>query len=95
MTAFLLLSALVGATLVLVRSTLFRPVQRLYPPLFGCAQCAGFWVGALGGAAGLASVGRGRVVDALACGFATSLLSLLADAVLLNLLGDPNEEKVS
>lgn len=92
MTSFLLLSALVGATLVVTRSTLLRPVQRAYPPLFVCSQCAGFWVGAAAGASDLVSVGRGRVLDAVIAGFATSFLSLVADAVLLNLLGDPKEK---
>lgn len=95
MTDLWLACTLVGATLALVRSPLFAPVRRFYPPLLGCAQCSGFWVGAAAGAVGLVSVGRGPVVGALAAGFATSLLSLLADAVLLNLLGDPNEEKVT
>jgi len=88
---FLLLSALIGATLILVRGTIFRPLQRLYPPLFGCSQCTGTWVGIAAGAAGLVTTGHGRVVDALVVGCATSFLSMAADGVLLFLLGDPKD----
>jgi hypothetical protein len=90
-TEFLLVSALVGATLIVATSTLFRPLQRLYPPLFRCCQCTGFWVGAAAGAGGLVTVDRGRVLDALVVGCATSILSLLVDGVLLLLLG-PKED---
>jgi hypothetical protein len=82
--------ALVGLTILLVRGTIFRPLQRLYPPLFGCSQCVGFWVGAAAGAGGGASMGGGRILDAVLCGAATSFLAMAADAVLLKLLGDPN-----
>jgi hypothetical protein len=34
------------------------------------------------------------VIDAIVVGAATSFLALMADAVLLKLLGDPGEEKV-
>lgn len=91
MTALLLISALVGATQIVVRSTIFRPLQRFYPPLFRCCQCAGFWVGAAAGAIGLVSVGHGRILDVLVGGCAASFLSLAADGVLLKLLGDPEE----
>jgi hypothetical protein len=87
----ILLIALVGATLIVVRGAIFGPLQRLYPPLFRCCQCAGFWVGVAAGATGLASAGHGRTLDALVVGCATSFLSLAADAVLLKLLGDPEE----
>lgn len=89
----LTLAAMVGATLVVTRSTLLARARRLYPPLFGCSQCAGFWVGTVAGAGGLVSVGRGVPVDALVAGCATSLLALLTDALLLKLLGDPEREK--
>lgn len=83
------LLALIGATLIVVRGTICRPIQRLWPALFQCAQCSGMWIGAVAGASGVASTGHGRVLDALIVGAATSFLSLLADAVLLRLLGDP------
>jgi len=88
---FLLLSALVGATLIASRSTLFWPVQNIYPPLFGCSQCVGFWVGAAAGVGGLIMTGRGRIVDAVVVGSATSFLAMAADGVLLYLLGDPKD----
>lgn len=88
---FLLLSACVGATLLVVRGTPFKPLQRLYPPLFGCSQCTGTWVGIAAGASGLVTTGHGRVVDALVVGCATSFLALAADGLLLTLLGDPKD----
>ena len=91
MTFFLLVSALVGTTLIVVRGTIFRPLQAFYPPLFRCCQCTGFWVGVAAGASGLVSVGRGHMIDAVVVGSATSFLALAADGVLLKLLGDPEE----
>ena len=93
MNAVLLLSALIGATLIVVRGTICRPIQKLWPALFGCSQCTGTWVGIAAGASGIVSVGQGRMVDAIVVGAATSFLSMLADAVLLKLLGDPNEKE--
>jgi len=88
---FLVLLALVGATLIVVRGTVFRPVRKLWPALLGCCQCTGMWVGAAAGASGLVPVGHGWVLDALIVGAATSFLSSLADGVLCLLLGDPVE----
>ena len=93
MTLLILILALVGATLIVVRGTIFAPVRKLWPALLGCAQCAGFWVGAAAGASGIVSTGHGRVLDAVIVGASTSFLSLLADGVLLHLLGDPADEK--
>ena len=93
MIPFLLISALVGATLIVVRGTVLRRVRALWPALLECSQCTGTWVGIVAGATGVVSVGRGHVIDAIVVGAATSFLSLLADAVLLKLLGDPSEEK--
>lgn len=81
--------ALIGATLLVVRSTIFAPVRRHWPALLGCAQCSGTWVGIVAGATGLATTGRGRAIDAVIIGCATGFLALLADGVLLRLLGDP------
>lgn len=89
--SFTLTIALVGATLIVTRSTIFRPLQRLWPALFQCSQCSGAWVGIAAGASGIAQMGHGRVLDAVIVGAATSFLSLLADAILLNLLGDPKD----
>lgn len=87
----MIFAALIGMTLIVVRSTLLRPLRRLYEPLFGCSQCAGFWVGVAAGASGVAAVGHGRVVDGLVVGCATSFLAMVADGVLLRLLGDPKD----
>ena len=84
--------ALIGLTLIVVRGTIFKPLQKLWPALFQCGQCTGMWVGAAAGASGVVSIGHGRVLDAVLVGGATSFLSLLADAVLLKLLGDPGED---
>jgi len=85
--------ALIGLTLLLVRGTIFSPLQRLWPALFQCSQCTGAWVGIAAGAGGIVQTGHGRALDAIIAGSATSFLALLSDAVLLRLLGDPNEGK--
>ena len=90
MNGFLLVCALVGTTLLIVRSTIFAPIRRLWPALLECSQCSGCWVGAFAGAFGVVPTGHGRLMDAIIVGAATSFLSLLADAVLLRLLGDPS-----
>ncbi len=82
--------ALIGFTLILVRGTIFQPLQTRWPALFGCSQCTGTWVGIAAGVSGLVTVGHGRVLDAVIVGSATSFLAMAADAVLLRLLGDPN-----
>jgi hypothetical protein len=91
MNAVLLLSALIGATLIVVRGTILSPLRRLWPSLFECSQCTGTWVGIVAGASGVVSVGHGCVIDAIVVGAATSFLALMADAILLKLLGDPSE----
>ena len=93
MNAILLLSALVGATLIVVRGTILRRIRAVWPALLECSQCTGTWVGIVAGATGIVSVGRGHVIDAIVVGAATSFLAMAADAVLLKLLGDPSEEK--
>lgn len=89
MNPILHVAALIGATLIVVRGTIFRPIQRLWPALFQCSQCTGMWVGAAAGASGIVALGHGRAVDALVVGASTSFLSMVADAALLKLLGDP------
>jgi hypothetical protein len=84
--------ALVGVTLILVRGTIFAPLQSLYPPLTKCAQCTGFWVGAVAGMAQIVSLGHGRPIDAILIGAANSFLALAAEGLLLKLLGDPEEK---
>jgi hypothetical protein len=89
MNAFLFVCALIGATLLVARSTVFRPIQRLWPALFQCCQCVGVWIGAGAAASGIVTTGHGLVIDVLIVSSATSFAAMLADAVLLKLLGDP------
>jgi hypothetical protein len=89
MTLLLLLS-LVGTTLIVVRGSILGPIRRLWPALFQCAQCTGFWVGAMAGASGIVSTGHGRALDAMIVGAAASVASLITDAILIRLLGDPS-----
>ena len=93
MNTILLISALIGATLIVVRGTILRRLRALWPALLECSQCTGAWVGVMAGMTGVVSVGRGRIVDAIIVGAATSFLAMVADAVLLSLLGDPSGEK--
>lgn len=83
--------SLVGITLIIVRGTIFAPLQRFWPALFRCPQCTGMWVGAAAGASQIVALGHGRVLDAILVGAATSFLAMLADALLIGLLGDPKE----
>lgn len=83
--------ALVGTTLLVARSTIFESIRKLWPALLGCCQCAGTWIGAAAGGSGVVPVGHGRILDAVIVGTATSFLAMLADGVLLKLLGDPDE----
>lgn len=92
MTDLLLIAALIGATLIVVRGTIFAPVRRLWPALLKCSQCAGTWVGAAAGASGLVSVGHGRVVDVVVVGAATSFLAHAADALFIHVLGEPLDD---
>jgi hypothetical protein len=83
------LIGLVGAALIVVRSSLFARVRR-YVPFLGCAQCvgfhAGFWPTVLSFAAPEHSVPPAVVFErfwhALLVGGAVSLLSSLAEAAL-------------
>jgi hypothetical protein len=80
------LLALVGLTLVVVRGSLFARVRSVWPSLFGCAMCSGFWVGALGttGFAIALREYRGSVAlsaDAVTFGGAVSLCATAADFV--------------
>jgi hypothetical protein len=88
---FLLACALIGTTLLVVRGTIFKPLQRLLPAFFQCSQCVGAWVGAAAGGSGIIQTGHGRILDAIIVGAAASFASMFADAVLLKLLGDPHE----
>ena len=85
--------ALIGLTLIVVRGTIFGPLRKLWPALFGCGQCFGMWVGMAAGASGIVTIGHGRVIDAIIVGGATSILSLLTDAVLFKLDGLEEEKE--
>ena len=89
MNGLLHIAALIGATLILVRGTIFRPLQNRWPVLFRCCQCTGMWVGMVAGASGVVTVGHGPLIDALVVGAATSVLSMGTDGILLKLLGEP------
>lgn len=91
--SLLTISGLIGATLIVVRGTIFRPLQRYWPALLQCSQCFGVWVGAAAGVSGIVPLGHGRWVDALIVGAAVSFLSMIADAALLRMLGDPGSEE--
>lgn len=88
MNGVLLPLALIGATLIVVRGSIFSWLRRIVRML-ECAQCTGFWIGAAAGGSGLVTLGHGWAVDALSVGCATSFLALLAQAVLIR-LDDPN-----
>ncbi|MGH3303688.1 MAG: hypothetical protein ACRDOK_18815 [Streptosporangiaceae bacterium] len=82
---------LVGATLIVVRGSIARPLRTVWPAFFGCTQCVGFWIGFAGGSGGLVSTGHAHIANAIVVGSATSFLAMLSDGVLLKLLGDPSE----
>jgi len=83
--------ALVGLTLVLVRSALFN---RLRPKLtiLACAQCTGWWVGLFGhrllpGSLDYSYAGV-RYADALVTAFAVSAIAFVVNAILTFLIGE-------
>jgi hypothetical protein len=88
------LLALVGVTLLITDSAIFRPIRRIWPALLKCSQCTGMWVGAVAGASGVVAAGHGRALDALIVGASASLSSYVADAVLTRLIGEPIDKKV-
>lgn len=92
MTSLLLICALIGTTLIVTSSVLFKPIRKLWPTFFGCNQCIGTWVGVAFGISGVVSLGYGRWLDAFIVGTATSFLSQLADGILTLLLGEPDDE---
>jgi hypothetical protein len=91
MNSFIIISALIGTTLIIVQGTVFKPFRRLWPSLLNCSQCTGMWVGIVAGGSGVVKIGNGRILDAFIVGAATSFLSLLVSAILLRLFGDPEE----
>lgn len=88
------LLALVGVTLLITDSVIFRPIRKIWPALLKCSQCTGMWVGAAAGASGIVTAGHGRALDALIVGASASFSSYIADAVLTRLIGEPIDKKV-
>jgi hypothetical protein len=84
-TQLLLISALIGTTLIVSSGTIFSFLRKLWPSFLGCSQCVGLWVGAAFGVSGLVTTGYGLVADVIVVGSATSFLSLLANKILLKL----------
>ena len=96
MNHLLLLAALVGATLIVVRGTIFSRVRAIWPALLACSQCVGFWVGVAGSHlrdGSLVSLSRGWWIDAIVMGCAVSVISMATDIVLLKIADGPAEEK--
>ena len=85
--------ALVGATIIITRGTIFARLQTSWPKFFTCSMCVGFWIGAVS----MLVLRPGSktwesTVDFFLDGCSISLLALAVDAVLLKLLGDPNDK---
>lgn len=87
MSALIRVLALIGATLIVTQSAIFRPIRRRLSVL-KCNQCVGFWVGVIGGTCGFVSADSGRILDAMFVGCAASLLSHLAGGATIALLGE-------
>ncbi len=82
--------AAIGATLIVVRGTIFNRLRPFWPAMFACSQCTGFWIGAALGA----SLGAAEIVkNVFVYGCVVSVLSLATDIVLCKLAGGPAEEE--
>lgn len=81
--------ALVGVTILLVRGAIFQRARSVWPGLFGCSLCLGFWVGIAWGVATVVLIHRAWSW-ALLDGPTVAICAVLVDAVLLKLLGDPH-----
>jgi hypothetical protein len=73
----------VGATMILVRGTIFARVRAWAPSFLGCALCVGFWSGLLFAAAR----GARDPLDLFVLACATSLLSFFAILIVYKLEG--------
>ena len=88
-----LLCALVGATLIIVRGTIFARIRRnVLPSLLGCSQCVGFWVGFAAGAWNYPVLSASRWLNAAIVGCIVSFAAMVADIVLLKLADGPKED---
>jgi hypothetical protein len=78
---------LVGATIVVVRGSLFAFLRRgLVRGLFSCALCVGFWAGFVWGC--FSAHWPMGLYAAVADGCVVALAALFADGVLAKLHGD-------
>lgn len=86
-----MLVALVGATIIITRGSIFRGLQESRAgAFFSCSLCVGFWVGAIGMAVlREASFSVDAAKDFFLDGFSVSLLSFVVTAILIRLLDDP------
>ena len=91
--------ALVGLALVVVRGSILARLRALWPALFGCAMCWGFWTGAIGGALfSFSEHGREPspimiLIDAVTAAGVVSLGATVADFVLAFLDSHTTEKK--
>ena len=79
---FLVLLGAVGVTLIVVRSPLFGWLRRIWPPLFECAMCSGFWIGLGMGALTQRGVSLDNAISWLLYAGATSAMATLLDFTL-------------
>jgi len=89
---FLTVTALIGATLIVTQSVIFRPIRRLWPSLLKCGQCVGTWIGASAGLFGLLRAVDNIFLNALIVGASNSVLVMLVDGVLCLMFGEVVEE---
>jgi|WetSurMetagenome_2_1015567.scaffolds.fasta_scaffold331850_2 hypothetical protein len=89
---FLMVTALIGATLIVTQSVLFRPIRRLWPSLLKCGQCVGTWIGVSAGFFGLLRAVDNIFLNALIVGASNSVLVMLVDGVLCLMFGEVVEE---
>lgn len=83
--------ALVGATLVVVRGSIFKAL-RARVKFLACAQCSGWWIGALGAQVYPAADLATRVRETLIMAFATSVLAMTVDILHSHFAGEPLPE---
>ena len=83
--------ALVGATIIITRGSIFRGLQESRAgSFFSCSLCVGWWMGAVGMAVLRgASFSVDAVKDFFLDGCSVSILSFVVTAILIRLLDDP------
>jgi hypothetical protein len=84
--------ALVGATLVIVRGSIFKGL-RARVKFLACAQCSGWWIGALGAQVYPSADLATRVRETLIMAFVTSVLAMTTDILHSHFAGgEPDPE---